>query len=133
MATLTALEQIADPPDVLRRFVETPFMRVARSGRVRSNDKTLAIGISELLDRNYPNAREFDWVVIRDADLSDDMADAVVLETDESVIFAFGRGAVFGVDRDRAEVLGFVSAGIPLVALREVIIPAMMQALRRKE
>ena len=121
-------------PDLLRRFVATPY--VFSSGddldplRVESNDLEIALGVrnSDIIHRKEGRTGGLLCRLIRDMAGPVDGSEISMLSDGPLRILQQGRGTVLIHDRERAELLGFVSRRVPVEELVSSLIPRLLGA-----
>ena len=121
-------------PDLLRRFVPTPYIFSRHDGRheicVESNDLEIALGIrhSDLVVGQKDRAGRLFCKVIRDpSDFADGEAKLIVAAGPLRVLQK-GRGTILIHDRERSELLGFICRNLSVQELVSSLIPALLRA-----
>jgi hypothetical protein len=119
-------------PDLLRRFVATPYVFCSGSGKkqlcIQSNDLGVALSIrrSCITQRFKSGSDVLIWKLIRDSAAPGD--DAQILTISDGVLrtLHLGTGTVLIYDHERAEVLGFISATVKTEQLASSLIPLLL-------
>jgi hypothetical protein len=124
-------------PDLLQRFVSTPYVFSNCQGTSRicvaSNDLEIALGVrrSNIGERLGEPSGDFLCKLIRDAanpvvaGSIDDLEISIVSSGALRVLF-FGTGTILMHDRDRSELLGFVSRTVSAQELVSFLIPTLL-------
>lgn len=124
--------QLTEPPDLLRRFVPTPHEACVQSGdlrvRMRTNEARLLRLAGGLEDCDC-HAHRADCTILCDAEMPAVLGSPLVLEVGTTSFLGFGRACYVGVDHERDEVTGFVSAGISDDEWVGVILPAVLEMI----
>ena len=119
-------------PDLLRRFVATPYVFITGDDfnllQVESNDLEIALGVrnSDIIQRK--ESRSMLCKLIRDMAGPVDGSEVSILSDGPLRILQRGRGTLLIHDRERAELLGFVSRRVPVEELVASLIPRLMGA-----
>jgi hypothetical protein len=119
----------ADPPDLLRRFVRTPFKAIYRTGNVeilvQTNDITLLPSFP--LETNLAASGEqmFEWKLVRDLDTPGQLESPVFLETEVMTIVQMGPACLLALDRERRELLGFIGSEIDRPTHHAFLVPLL--------
>jgi hypothetical protein len=119
-------------PDLLRRFVATPYVFNGSVGRqqlcIQSNDLEIALSVrrSCITHRFKGGSDILLWKLIRDSAAPED--DAQILTISDGVLrtLHLGTGTVLIYDRERAEVLGFISPAVKTQELSSSLIPSLL-------
>jgi hypothetical protein len=124
---------VGAPPDLLRRFVPTPFRGIYRIGEVpvlvQSNDITLLPAFP--LEDNFvaPGEELFEWKLIRDADVREQMEQPVVLNCAGLKVVQMGPACLLALDWGRRELLGFIGASVARSTYQEYLVPFMQRMM----
>lgn len=119
-------------PDLLRRFVATPYVFNTGNGSdqicVKSNDLEIALRL-----RNsgivHPASEKMGGLLctlIRDMAGPVDGSEILILSDGPLQTLHFGRGTVLIHDRERSELLGFISPNVKAQELISSLIPALL-------
>lgn len=119
-------------PDLLRRFVATPYVFSSGDGAnrlsIQSNDLEIALSLRRfcITQRFDGSLGVRDWKLIRDSAASE--KDAHLLTISDGVLRTLhhGLGTVLIYDRQRAEVLGFIAAKVKTQYLVSSLIPSLL-------
>jgi len=117
-------------PDLLRRFVATPYVFRRRNDssriRVESNELEIALGIW-----NSAIVGKGNWVeemyckIVRDAAGPVGGCDISILTDGPLRVLYRGRGTILIYERERMEILGFLSSDVRAVELVSSLLPAL--------
>jgi hypothetical protein len=119
-------------PDLLRRFVATPYVFNIRVGRqqlcIQSNDLEIALSIrrSCIAQRFKGGSDVLVWKLLRDTVAPEDGAQILTISDGVLRTLHLGIGTVLIYDRERAEVLGFISAAVKAQQLSSSLIPSLL-------
>jgi hypothetical protein len=117
------------PPDLLRRFVPTPFRAIYRIGDVPVLVQTNDIALLPVfpLEGNFvaPDEKLFEWKLVRDADVREPLEAPVALNCRQLEVVQMGPGCLLALDEEQRELLGFIGAGIDGNTYQEFLIPFM--------
>jgi hypothetical protein len=121
-------------PDLLRRFVATPFVFCSSKGAnqicIQSNDLEIALSIRRSCVVQHPPDRVnvLTWKLIRDVPAP--AKDTQILTVTDWPLrtLSYGTGTILIHDRQRAEVLGFISAQVKAEQLISSLLPALFDS-----
>jgi hypothetical protein len=119
-------------PDLLRRFVATPYV-FHNSGAARiwieSNDLEIALKIrhSRNPQGEGPEGGRLSYRLIRDWLAPTDGSETFIISNREIRTLHHGRGTILIHDRERSELLGFVSPNVRADDLVSSLIPALIR------
>ena len=132
MSTNSVL-QLPDPPDLLRRFVETPLERFVILEGKRVLLRTNHQGCYELLSRHAGGCEgdesDLTWTIVCDPDMPPDLGEATVMESGSVAVLYFGRGCFMALQRDQMELMGFISNSVDEHKLEEIILPRVRELI----
>jgi hypothetical protein len=120
-------------PDLLRRFVPTPYVfnkfEGAKHFTVESNDLEIALGVrhSDIVHRQSNRAGGLRCKFIRDVSGPMDDSEIAILSAGNLRVLSMGRATILIHDRERSELLGFIARKIPVQELLSSLIPAILQ------
>ena len=123
----------ARPPDLLRRFVPTPYVFADRAGpnrySVRSNDLEIALGVRRYLSKRRDENRPVivSWQLIRDVLATDDISAISLFHVGELRTLMAGTATILFYDVQRSEFLGFVSSATTTKHLISELIPTLLK------
>ena len=123
-------------PDLLRRFVPTPYVFGGRDGSnnifIESNDLEIALSIrdSGILQRQGAKDGGLFCKIIRDSTCPEDGSRMLVVSDGVLRVLYRGRGTILIHDWERSEVLGFVSSDVKARKLVSLLLPALFAHLR---
>jgi hypothetical protein len=120
-------------PDLLRRFVATPYVFADSVGAsrcsVRSNDLEIALAVR----RSWATRRAenppvvVSWQLIRDGSAINDVTEITLFTAGELRTLILGTKTILFYDAQRSEFLGFVSAAITINHLVSELIPTLLK------
>ena len=119
-------------PDLLRRFVPTPYVFSKCDGQericVESNDLEIALGIrrSGILQRQGSPSGELLCKLIRDMNAPVDNSEISIVSNGTLRVLYLGRGTILIHDHERSEILGFISRNVKVQELVLSLIPALL-------
>jgi hypothetical protein len=121
-------------PDLLRRFVPTPYVFSKGDGPnrlfVESNDLEIALGIrqADLVQLRGKRAGALLCKLIRDlADLVDRPEITIISDGTLRVLY-LGRATILIYDQERSELFGFVARNVKVEELVSSLIPGLLNA-----
>ncbi|WP_158944205.1 hypothetical protein [Granulicella sp. S190] len=119
-------------PDLMRRFVATPFHFTAMNGpnlfAVQSNDLEIALGLRRHVLNHWflGHSGSSSWKIVRDV-LAPDNTDTISLFQDGTIrVLQAGTGTILLYDRERSEVLGFLSKKTSVEHMVSCLVPMLM-------
>jgi hypothetical protein len=121
-------------PDLLRRFVATPYVFSKCDGpnrvRVESNDLEIALSVrqSRIVECQGNQASGLLCKLIRDVTAPVDGSELSIVTVGPLRILHMGRGTILIHDRERSELLGFVSPNVQTDELVSSLIPALLSS-----
>jgi hypothetical protein len=121
-------------PDLLRRFVATPYVFSNNGGgvqrSVQSNDLEIALSVRQLYTKRYSGSLPHVvlWRIIRDTAPADKEPQLFTITDGCLRTLHLGMRTVLVHDRERAEVLGFLSAGVETQDLVSSLIPLLLRS-----
>src|SRR5271154_1893949 len=119
-------------PDLLRRFVATPFVFCSSDGAnqscIQSNDLEIALRTRRFLITQRPpdSFKVLSWKLIRDVLAPAEDARISTITDGSLRTLYFGTGTVLTHDREGAEVFGFISAEVKAEQLISSLLPALV-------
>jgi len=119
-------------PDLLRRFVPTPYVFSKRDGTdricIESNDLEVALGIwrSAIIERQRNQGGAFLCKLIRDKNAPVDVSQILIVSDGALRVLYLGRGTILIHDHKRSEILGFISRNVKVPELVLLLIPALL-------
>jgi hypothetical protein len=120
-------------PDLLRRFVPTPYVFSTFEGpkhiTVESNDLEIALSVrhSEIVHREGNRAGGLRCKFIRDMTGPMDDSEITIVSDGILRVLSMGRGTILIHDRERSELLGFIARKVPVQDLVSSLIPAILE------
>jgi hypothetical protein len=121
----------ADPLDLLRRFIPTPFKALYRIGAVRvtvkTNDITLLPVFPLEVDLEVLGEQRLEWRLIRDAGSPDLLGPPLFMTSGILTIVTMGPACLIGVDHEQRELLAFIGTAIDARTHQEFLIPLLCQ------
>jgi hypothetical protein len=119
-------------PDLLRRFVPTPYVFSKCDGPsricVESNDLEIALSVrdSRIIQRQANQTGSILCKIIRDMAGPVDGSETFIVSDGALRILHLGRGTILIHDLERSELLGFVSPNVKAKELVSSLIPALL-------
>jgi hypothetical protein len=121
----------ADPLDLLRRFIPTPFKALYRIGAVRvtveTNDITLLPAFPLEADLEVLGEQCLEWRLIRDAGSPDLLGPPLFMISGILTIVTMGPACLIGVDHEQRELLAFIGTAIDARTHQDFLIPLLCQ------
>jgi hypothetical protein len=123
--------EISRHPDLLRRFIATPYVFAGRDDlrflHVESNDLELALRVrsSGIIHREGKRAGGLFCKIVRDVAGPVDGSDISILSSGPLQVLYRGRGTIMIHDRERLELLGFLSPDVSTNELVSSLFPAL--------
>jgi hypothetical protein len=120
-------------PDLLRRFVPTPYVFSEFDGSnrfmVKSNDLEIALGVrhSDIIHHENNRAGGLVCKFIRDMTGPMDDSEMTIVSNGVLRVLSMGRGTILIYDSERSELLGFVAAKVPVHELLSSLIPTLLK------
>ncbi len=134
MAMLAAL-RLPDPPDLLRRFAPAPYQAfVSFEGhpcRIRTNDACILQALIQCSQPHESDACELEWTLISDPAMPKLLENPIVMEGQPVLYLRFGRACFVAIDRQRKEIASFISAGVAMEAITDLVVPTILNLLKR--
>ncbi len=119
-------------PDLLRRFVPTPYVFSKYDGSnrllVESNDLEIALGVrhSGIVHREGNRVGGLLCKFIRDMTGPVDGSEITIVSDGVLRVLYLGRGTILIYDRERSELLGFIAPSVQVQELVSSLIPALL-------
>lgn len=119
-------------PDLLRRFVATPYVFIKLNGAdqiaIESNDLEIALNVrnSGAVQRQANRAGGLFCRLIRDVAGPVDGSETSIISDGVLRILLLGRGTILIHDHEKSELLGFVSRNVSAQDLASSLIPAVL-------
>lgn len=119
-------------PDLLRRFVPTPYVFSTCDGSnqlfVESNDLEIALSVrrSGILRRQCSQESGLFCRLIRDMDAPVDDSEMTMVSDGALRVLCLGQGTILFYDRERSELLGFISRNVRVQELILSLIPTVL-------
>jgi hypothetical protein len=121
-------------PDLLRRFVPTPYVFSKRDGPnrlfVESNDLEIALSVRQagFVHRQSKRAWGLVCKLIRDMAGPVDGSEITIISDGALRVLYLGRGTVLIHDHERSELFGFIARNVKVEELVSSLIPALLNA-----
>lgn len=126
----------ADPLDLLRRFVPTPFKAVYRIGlhrvTVHTNDIALFPALPLEVETFLPTATDLEWKLIRDLDAPGLLAPPMFFDCGVLTVVEMGTACLIGFDQERKQLLGFIGADVDGHTHQEFLVPFLSRMTRER-
>jgi hypothetical protein len=119
-------------PDLLRRFVPTPYVFNKCDGPdricIESNDLEIALGIRRfgIFQRQGNQGDALRCKLIRDNHAPADDSEISIVSDGALRVLYLGRGTILIYDHERSEILGFISRNVKVQKLVLSLIPALL-------
>ena len=119
-------------PDLLRRFLPTPYVFSKFDGPnricIESNDLEIALSVRDsiIIERRGNRAGGLLCKIIRDTAAPVDGSEISIVSDGALRVLHLGKGTILVHDRERSELLGFVSRNVKTKELVSSLIPALM-------
>jgi hypothetical protein len=123
-----------DPLDLLHRFVPTPLtvpLKIACADVVlQTNDlsflpSSYALSSMGSSDGNGQPSVSCLWKIVRDVDVSNELAEASVVMVGNLTVYSMGPACIVAADRERRELLAFLGTTVNAPAYKDSIFPAL--------
>jgi len=127
-------EEPCGHPDLLRRFVPTPYFFSSCNGpnrlSVESNDLEIALGVRRagLLHCRGHHARGLRCKLIRDIADPVEASEMTIVSDGALRVLHLGVGTILIHDHERSELFGFVARNVKVEELVTSLIPAVLDA-----
>lgn len=121
-------------PDLLRRFVPTPYVFNVWDGpnrlHVESNDLEIALSVrrSGVVHRQGKLAGGIVCKLIRDVAGPVDDSEITIVSDSALRVLCLGRGTILIHDDERSELFGFIARNVKAVELVSSLLPALLAA-----
>jgi hypothetical protein len=121
-------------PDLLRRFVPTPYVFSKWDGPnrlfVESNDLEIALSVrhSDIVHRQGNRAGGLLCKLIRDMAGPVDGSERTIISNGALRILYLGRGTILIHDHERSELFGFIGRNVKVEELVSSLIPSLLDA-----
>lgn len=117
-------------PDLLRRFVATPYIFRNGNGsgevRVESNDLEIALTVRSAEIGLWAGVGGVLCRLIRDRSAPTDGAETLLVSNHPIRTLHYGRGTILIHDHARSELLGFISSNVKAEELVSSLIPTLL-------
>jgi hypothetical protein len=120
-------------PDLLRRFLATPFVFVERDGSsqicIESNELEIALRIrgAAVVQREGRRAGGLSCKIIRDMAAPVGGSEISILSDGPLRVLKRGRGTIVIHDRERSELLGFLASNVKVSELVSSLLPLLFE------
>jgi hypothetical protein len=120
-------------PDLLRRFVATPYVFINSNGPCRicveSNDLEIALSVrrSGIFQYQRNGTGRLLCKLIRDITVPVDGSEISIVSDGMLRVLQLGRGTVLIHDTERSELLGFISRNVKARELVSSLIPTLLR------
>jgi len=126
---LSAITNLAQPPDLLKRFVPALLeMRLQVGGvdvLMQTNDSLMLDAVRDFETDSPTVQQAFVWKLVRDEEVQAGPSEPMVIQREPVVVVSLGPACLIGVDSERRELLAFIGGGIDDRAFRSFILPAL--------
>jgi hypothetical protein len=120
-------------PDLLRRFVATPYVFADSVGPSRYSVRSNELGIALAVRRSWSTRRAenlpavVSWHLIRDVFEANSLTEITLVSAGELRTLIVGTETILFYDAQRSECLGFVSSRITIKRLISELIPTLLK------
>lgn len=120
-------------PDLLRRFVATPYVFADSVGPSRYSVRSNELGIALAVRRSWGARRAeklpavVSWHIIRDVFEANNLTEITLISAGELRTLTVGTETILFYDVQRSECLGFVSPRITIKHLVSELIPTLLK------
>lgn len=121
-------------PDLLRRFVPTPYVFGKYDGPnrffVESNDLEIALSVrhSVMVHGQANRTGGLTCKLIRDSAAPEDGSEMTIVSDGTLRVLYLGTGTILILDHERSELLGFIARNVRAQELVSALIPALFNA-----
>jgi hypothetical protein len=124
--------ELSGVPDLLRRFVETPYAVSFTSGdatvRIEANEFALLNKMhGAMVSQNGFGTEILTWKLIRDEAAPCDGKELTILFFGPLNVILAGTGTVIAIDREQREVLGFIAANVSSDEFVTALLPIVLK------
>ena len=124
-----------NPPDLLRRFVNTPFSATLCLGvadiLIQSNDETIFEQLSPTEREHRPNLRTLLWKLVYDVDAPSEIVPPVVITHGSVVIAKLGFACLIAIDSERGELVAFLGISGSDPRFRSTVLPFLSDLTKK--
>lgn len=135
--SIDSVLRLPDPPDLLRRFVDTPLQTVAQFGGrrvlLRTNHRSCLEMLSKYFAADADGECDLRWTMVCDPDLPADLGEASLVESAPVALLSFGRACFMALHRNQKELTGFISSGVSERSFLEVVLPRVKELVAAME
>ena len=127
-------QDVSRSPDLLRRFVATPYVFVDGVGlnrrSVLSNDLEMALAVRDCWgdQKHLKRPAVASWLLIREVLIVDQLTEINFLYSPKIRMLMVGTKTVISYDTQRSEILGFVSSATKTQHLVSELIPRLLES-----
>jgi hypothetical protein len=130
-------ESISRPPDLLKRFVPTPFRADLQIGStrviVRTNDPAIPRFLRDFNTRSRVRPwRRFRWKLVRDGDVRAPASRPILLRNGPVVVLSMGPACLIGVDYEKNELFAFFGCFAGGDAFTASILPVLRELTEKQ-
>lgn len=128
--------RLPEPPDLLRRFVPTPFMVRGRMDSIRfciwTNDARYLRLRGKIVETEVSLEPELNWTLVCDPDLPSALEEPLVLEVGNAKLLGFGRACFVAAHPGSKSLSGFIAAGISPEEFEQTVLPIALKLCGEK-
>lgn len=125
----STLDSASQAPDLLQRFVPTPFEGAFAIGKldvfVHSNDRAIVELLAPTPVQRQDGQQSFLWKLIYDSEAPSEIGSLTLLQCDRTAVANLGPGCLVAVDYDRGKLIAFVGLHGGNPTFREAVIPLL--------
>ena len=119
--------RLPEPPDLLRRFVPTPFMVRGQMDGIRfciwTNDARYLRLRGSVVESGSAHEPELNWTLVADPDLPSSLEEPLVLEVENAKLLGFGRACFVAAHPGSKSLSGFIAAGVSPEEFAQNVLP----------
>jgi hypothetical protein len=123
--------RLPEPPDLLRRFVPTPFMVRGQMDGISfciwTNDARYLRLRGKVVGKVVSTKPELYWTLVCDPDLPSGLEEPLVLEVENAKLLGFGRACFVAAHPKSKALSGFIAAGISPEEFAETVLPVALK------
>ena len=123
--------RLPEPPDLLRRFVPTPFMVRGRMDGIRfciwTNDARYLRLRKQVVEKEVSPELELNWTLVCDPELPSSLEEPLILEVGNAKLLGFGRACFVAAHPGSKSLSGFIAAGISPEEFEQTVLPVALK------
>ncbi len=131
--SIQAALSVTDPPDLLRRFVPTPYCESVSirglSVRVVTSDERLLPAFKRLHDGTPCTGEVLGLTIVSDPELPPMLGEPLIVRNGTTIYAVFGQACFTALEQNQKTIAGFVSAEISEHDWAEGIVPVLLSII----